>query len=260
MTGAAAGDGSGTFRASYYISNMTICLQLGLIHAQVWVDATLPVVRVATTGPTHALEISLRLWKRLGPVQDVLVPNATNSLAWFHNNSEVGDPYAWDYLLYYEGLEDYTKMSTSHNPLANVTFGGFVHTSTDARTNASGVLVTATATSQLLSVAADAYRSSSLAEFLAALRTHASTSPNRTAHTALWSDFHSRSFINISASSNPRNATLAASASRVTLMDRITTTSFHAMAGGGQSQYAIKFNDCECDHLLPCCAPSHSTI
>lgn len=243
LVGAGSGGEGGTFRAAYYISNQTICFRLGHVHAQVWVDANLPVVRMSSTGPAHALEISLRMWKRSGPVQDVLVPNATDSLAWFHNNSAVGDPFAWEYLLQYEGLGDFTKLSTSHNPLANVTFGGYVHTSTEARANSSGALVTTAATSQLLSVAADVCKSGSLAEFLAGLRMHASTAVDRAAHTAVWDDFHSRSFINITAAPSPANATLAAFAARVTLLDRVSRTSFHAMAGNGQSQYAIKFND-----------------
>jgi hypothetical protein len=241
LVGAGSVDRSGSYRAAYYISNMTICLQLGRIHAQVWVDANFPVIRVATTGPTHALEISLHLWKRLGPVQDVVVPNATNSLAWYHNNSAVGDPFVWESLLNYEGLGDFTRLSTSHNPLTNITFGAFVHTSSEAHTNTSGIqLVTAAATSQLLSVAADAYKTSSLVAFMAALCAHASTKVNRIAHNTAWEEFHSRSFINITAASHPRNATLAASASQVTLLDRITRTSFHAMAGG---EFAIKLWD-----------------
>jgi hypothetical protein len=92
------GDGSGAYRAAYHLANMTICLQLGRIHAQIWVDAHLPVVRVATSGPAHALEVSVHMWKRLGPVQDVVL-NATDSLAWYHNNSAVGKPYAWESLL-----------------------------------------------------------------------------------------------------------------------------------------------------------------
>eukprot|EP00930_Biecheleria_cincta_P085298 TRINITY_DN74697_c0_g1_i1.p1 TRINITY_DN74697_c0_g1~~TRINITY_DN74697_c0_g1_i1.p1 ORF type:complete len:802 (+),score=92.72 TRINITY_DN74697_c0_g1_i1:59-2464(+) len=231
-----------TFKVSYFSSNMTISFQMGLVLTHVWVDATSPVVRVESSGGEHSVQVELHRWKRFAEVD---VDNVTDGIAWHHRIEPKSSP-VWENDLKLEGLTD--LMKSMSNPLDNITFGGFVNISTGARLQGHLALSAPPSNSHKVAIAIDACKSHSVDSFLKGLRTQALAKGDRAAHNSAWAAFHFRSFINVSSSTDPDNATLANAAPRVTLMDRIARSLFSAMSN---SSHAIKFQNFGIFSALP---------
>ena len=129
------------------------------------------------------------------------------------------------------------------DPQLNNTFGGFLSSGTDGPALvATGPMQLTSATEssrQMLSVAGLAGSYSEEDAFLQELKAQVAQPADKAAHAAVWHAFWNSADINITAAALPANPTVAAAASRVTLLDRVNRAAFHSMSMG---KHAIKFN------------------
>ena len=250
------------FRQEMHLTNATVSIDLTSgVHVDVWVDATTDAVRVVSSGSLHKLEATLEVWRNAtAPMDWCPGPNSTSrsdvcpqgelqGCASLHPNltlsADVVEGKDAGVLFYHrnpdtEGwaidLKSQQMPPDLPSPMTNNTFGGFLTGgagSKMARTTGMQLVSESAATTQRLSVGGMAgHFDDGVAAFAAEVTAAAAKPASREAHEAVWSAFWAESDITITAAASPADAAVAASAARVTLLDKVTRAASHFMSRG----------------------------
>jgi hypothetical protein len=184
------------------------------IHFRVWVDANHPAIHVEakSDGQPVSLAVALEDWRLSQRNPDVILPNQTNQIVWYHRNG----------------------LSAQH--VSNLTFGGVIEGKGFVSTNAAMLESSSPAKTQVVSVYPLTAATATPDEWVSKAEAQAKQLESvkleraRAEHQKWWSQFWHRSWIFVSGDHH------ADEVSHAYILQRFVT------ACAGRGAYPIKFN------------------